>query len=211
MIAIAALYRAEIKRQRRKLEAESTERQASVTLGVTPFLLLQMMDDIVDMRERLNHYEWHNMQDQYRREQKLKAEHEQGKGQKQGAKKHFSQHALAQLKQQQHVGFLHKRGEHNTSWKKRYFELENFTVKYYAQPGDTQEKGSIIVTHIDVQNAGPDGEHSHVFHLRSQDRIYVLAADTADEKREWMEKIVTCRQIIVSEVSGMQTEPESER
>eukprot|EP01043_Picozoa_sp_COSAG02_P031791 COSAG02_NODE_2092_length_9853_cov_12.323970_2_plen_170_part_00 len=169
------------------------------------------MDDTVDMRERLNHHEWHNMQDQYSREQQLKAEHQQGQGQRQGAKKHFSQQALAQLKQQTHVGYLHKRGEHNTSWKKRYFELENFTVKYYAQAGDTQEKGSIIVTHIDVQDAGPDGDHSHVFHLRSQDRVYVLAADTADDKQEWMEKILRCREIIVSEVSAMQPEPESER
>ena len=166
------------------------------------------MDDIVDMRERLNNYEWHTMQDQYRREQQLRAEHQQEKVEQPGGKKHFSQHALKELKQQTHVGYLYKRGEHNTSWKKRYFELENFTLKYFAQPGDTQEKGSIIVTHIDVQNASPDGGHSHVFHLRSQDRVYVLAADTAEDKQEWMEKIMRCRQIIVSEVSGMATQPE---
>ena len=75
---VAVLHRAEIKRQRRKLEAESAERQASVTLGVTPFLLLQLMDDIVDMRERLNDYEWNKQQDAYRREQELRLQHGQG-------------------------------------------------------------------------------------------------------------------------------------
>ena len=200
---VAVLHRAEIKRQRRKLEAESAERQASVTLGVTPFLLLQLMDDIVDMRERLNDYEWNKQQDAYRREQELRLQHGQGQGQGQGGKRHLSQHAVAQLKQQTYVGYLYKRGEHNTSWKRRYFELKNATVKYFAQPGDTQEKGSIIVTHVDVQDAdGPDGGHAHVFHLRSQDRIFVLAADTAEEKQEWMQKIGRCRQIIVTEASG---------
>eukprot|EP01043_Picozoa_sp_COSAG02_P005927 COSAG02_NODE_164_length_32230_cov_37.505587_19_plen_1079_part_00 len=123
-----------------------------------------------------------------------------------GRKKQFSQQALAQLKWQTHVGYLHKRGEHNTNWKKRYFELDNFIINYYAQPGDPEEKGSILVTQIEIQNAGPDGDYSHVFHLHSQDRIYVLAADTADEKREWMEKIARCRQIIVSEVSRIRPE-----
>lgn len=174
-----------------------------MTLGVAPLLLLALMDETVNMRERLNHHEWHKQQDAYRREQQLQLEHGGGQAQGQAAKRtHLSQQAISQLKQQTLLGYLYKRGEHNTSWKKRYFELKNATVKYYAQPSDTQEKGSIIVTHVDVKDAAPDGGHPHVFHLRSQGRIFVLAAESAEEKREWMEKIARCRQIIVADASG---------
>ena len=65
-----------------------------------------------------------------------------------------------------------------------------------------QPKGEIIVTHVEVADAGPDGEHQHVFHLKSVDRVYVLAAPTSEEKREWMDKIRQTRQIIVQEVSA---------
>jgi hypothetical protein len=204
----AALCRSEIKRQRKKLESEPEDRRSSVALGQTPLLLLQLMDDTVDMRERLNNYEWDKQEDAHRREQALRLAHGHtggagGQGQQGGPKRtHLSSSAVSELKQQTLVGYLHKRGEHNTSWKRRYFELKNASVKYFAQPGDTQEKGSIIVTHVDVRDAPADREHPHVFHLRSQDRIFILAAESADEKQEWMDKIARCRQIIVSDASG---------
>ena len=190
--------RAEIKRRRKKLEAEPESKKTSVTLGVTPFLLLTLMDDTVDMRERLNDYEWHKQQDAYRREQELQAEHSQ-----EGARRtHLSQQAVKQLKQHTQVGYLYKRGEHNTSWKKRYFELKNFQLKYFASPGDDQEKGSIVVTHVEVENAPADREHAHVFYLRSVDRVFILAAETEADKASWMANVTAIREIIVRDVGG---------
>ena len=71
----AALCRSEIKRQRKKLESEPEDRRSSVALGQTPLLLLQLMDDTVDMRERLNNYEWDKQEDAHRREQALRLAH----------------------------------------------------------------------------------------------------------------------------------------
>ena len=190
--------RGEIKRRRKKLSAEPESKQTSVTLGVTPFLLLTLMDDTVDMRERLNDYEWHKQQDAYQREQELKAEHSQ-----EGSRRtHLSQQAVKELKQHTQVGYLYKRGEHNTSWKKRYFELKNFQLKYFASPGDDQEKGSIVVTQVVVEDAPADREHAHLFYLRAADRVFVLAAETEADKESWMANVTAIREIIVKDVGG---------
>eukprot|EP01048_Picozoa_sp_COSAG05_P017162 COSAG05_NODE_2304_length_3250_cov_3.541098_2_plen_136_part_00 len=116
---------------------------------------------------------------------------------------HLSAKAVSALKDCAKIGWLYKRGEHNSAWKKRWFELKNTKLSYYANPGDPVPKGEITVTMVegDANAAGTrDSEHEFVFHLKSHGRTYVIAAETAAEKDEWLEKIDRTRKIITDDV-----------
>ena len=117
---------------------------------------------------------------------------------------HLPAQAVAGLKDCVKMGWLHKRGEHNSAWKRRWFELKNTKLSYYANPGDTAPKGTITVTMVKGNDNGAnerDSGHEFVFHLVSQGRTYVIAAESAQEKSEWLEKIALSRQIITDDVA----------
>ena len=123
--------RGEIRRQRKKLDESGDETVASVALGLTPKLLLDLVDDVVDARQKLNQYEWDKMQDAYKREEQQRAQVEASKS------KFLSSSAASQLRLQNYQNYLYKRGEHNTQYKKRWFDLKNAKLTYYASPGDS--------------------------------------------------------------------------
>ena len=123
--------RGEIRRRRKKLDESGDETVASVALGLTPKLLLDLVDDVVDARQKLNEYEWDKMQVTYKREEEERAEVEASKS------KFLSSSAASQLRMQNYQNYLYKRGEHNTQYKKRWFDLKNAKLTYYASPGDS--------------------------------------------------------------------------
>ena len=164
-------------------------------------LLLTLLDETASLGEHLNTFDYEMNRKTVERDQKLNAYHDQLLQVRN--RRHLSAEAVAQLKECTEIGWLYKRGAHNTQWKKRWFELKNYTLRYSAQPGDTVPKGEINVFAVTGNGVvPPDSDHEFVFHLAIEGtRTYILAADTLEEKARWLEKIAKVRQIIEEDVS----------
>jgi hypothetical protein len=159
-----------------------------------------LLDETASLRERLNTFDYEFNRTTMERDQQLVAAyHDQLV---QGPRTHLSAAAVAQLKSCTEIGWLYKRGERNTQWKRRWFELKNYTLKYSANPADETPKGEIIVTTVEGTGDVPsDTQHEFLFHLKSETRVYVLAADSEAEKLNWLQKIARTREIIVQDVN----------
>jgi len=160
--------------------------------------LVGLLDETASLRERLNTFDYEFNRTTMERDQQLTAYHDQ----QQAPRTHLSSNAVAQLKTCTEIGWLYKRGERNTQWKRRWFELKNYTLKYSANPADETPKGEIIVTTVEGTGEVPsDSQHEFIFHLKSETRTYILAAESEADKRNWLQKIARTREIIVDDVS----------
>jgi len=93
-------------------------------------------------------------------------------------------------------GFLEKKGELNSSYKKRWFSLKGNLLFYFEKPGDKQPIGVIIVENCSVEIC--DSERC-AFCLRFPDvdstesssskRTYYLCAENEVEMEKWMKAI----------------------
>jgi len=124
-------------------------------------------------------------------------------------------------------GFLEKKGEVNSSYKKRWFSLKGNLLFYFEKPGDKQPLGVIIVENCTVEIC--DSER-FAFCVRFPDidstgastskRTYVLCAENEDEMEKWMKAISSCSyayiEMVVKDFEETlerlksETEPESE-
>lgn len=84
-------------------------------------------------------------------------------------------------------GWLRKRGRMVKSTKRRWFELSNTTLSYYAHPQGGSRKGSIDVSHaraspVDTLKTG----ERHSFQICTQGRNLFLHADSQEERSLWL-------------------------
>mmetsp|Transcript_28060 Transcript_28060/g.78480 ORF Transcript_28060/g.78480 Transcript_28060/m.78480 type:complete len:965 (+) Transcript_28060:126-3020(+) len=85
-------------------------------------------------------------------------------------------------------GFLNKQGGVRKNWKRRYFEVNDKTVKYFSDVGGS-ELGSIPIDEIKgVYEINNLKNHTYAFGLlqKTNDRVYVLEANSDDNRHEWM-------------------------
>lgn len=87
-------------------------------------------------------------------------------------------------------GWLYKRGNLNSSWKRRWFVLRYQTLKYYKKSGDTKAKGFISLSAALLTPGTSDKmRRLHGFEISSlkYTRVFVIHAESAQEMAEWIE------------------------
>lgn len=84
-------------------------------------------------------------------------------------------------------GWLRKRGRMVKSTKRRWFELSNSTLSYYAHPQGGSRKGTIDVSHARVSPVDTlkTGER-HSFQICTPSRNLFLHADSQEERSLWL-------------------------
>lgn len=86
-------------------------------------------------------------------------------------------------------GWLYKRGNYNSSWKKRWFVLRYQTLKYFKSPKDSKAKGFISLSQATVE-AGTTEKMKQLFgfeiHPSKSNRVFVIHAENENEMKEWM-------------------------
>lgn len=81
-------------------------------------------------------------------------------------------------------GWLYKRGQRSTGWKKRFFTLNGFQLQYQDSPGDhLKGEGSVV----DIQ-LGEEGTNSMEIQLDSG-RILSVSADSQEQVDIWVDAI----------------------
>lgn len=94
-------------------------------------------------------------------------------------------------------GYMFKKGEYNTNWRKRWFVLlPNFILKYYKDESAPVPRGTIdISTILKVQMKNTMIDRQFSFALKSRNRIWHLACATEVEKREWAKMFMRLKDI----------------
>lgn len=83
-------------------------------------------------------------------------------------------------------GWLYKRGQRSTAWKKRFFTLSGFQLQYQENPGDNPKgEGSVV----DIQ-LGEDGSNSMEIQL-DNGRVLSVSADSREQVDIWVDAICT--------------------
>lgn len=83
-------------------------------------------------------------------------------------------------------GWLYKRGQRATAWKKRYFTLTGFQLAYSESPGDAHPRGEGSV--VDLMLGDDDGANALEIQLDSG-RTLSVSADSRDEVARWVDAI----------------------
>lgn len=100
-----------------------------------------------------------------------------------------------------HVGYLWKRGAVNRSWKNRWCELKapahgsgagSRLLLYYTAVNDVTPRGVINLAECTYEADWSASNRKHTFKLVGKHRdgtntAYLLAADSAEEKKQWLE------------------------
>lgn len=87
-------------------------------------------------------------------------------------------------------GWLYKRGNLNSSWKRRWFVLRYQTLKYYKKSGDTKAKGFISLSAALLTPGTSDKmKRLHGFEISSlkYTRVFIIHAESAQEMAEWID------------------------
>mmetsp|Transcript_1350 Transcript_1350/g.2386 ORF Transcript_1350/g.2386 Transcript_1350/m.2386 type:complete len:135 (+) Transcript_1350:71-475(+) len=95
------------------------------------------------------------------------------------------------------VGWLHKRGDINPGWKKRYCTLTDTDLKYYKKPSDVFPQGHVNLSDCIVIKSGQAAgltemggkKNDNGFVLIARDRTYAFMAETTQEKYEWIQNV----------------------
>ncbi|XP_053376039.1 sesquipedalian-1-like [Mercenaria mercenaria] len=84
-------------------------------------------------------------------------------------------------------GYLHKRGDFNRGYQKRWFILKGNLFFYYEKRTDKDPLGMIVLEGCMVELS--DHEDGYTFMINfpgSNTRTYILSADTQEEMEAWM-------------------------
>ncbi|CEG41638.1 hypothetical protein L917_16260 [Plasmopara halstedii] len=92
-------------------------------------------------------------------------------------------------------GWLRKRGRMVKSTKRRWFELSNTTLSYFAHPQGGSRKGSVDVSRARVSPVDTlkTGER-HSFQICTPNRILSLHADSQEERMLWLAALASVRE-----------------
>lgn len=112
-------------------------------------------------------------------------------------------------------GHLHKRGDLNRGFQKRWFVLKGNLLFYYEKRYDKDPLGMIVVEGCTVELS--DHEDGFTFMLQfpgSGTRTYVLSADTQEEMEAWMKVLSAASydymKVCVNELKELLKEPETD-
>ena len=73
------------------------------------------------------------------------------------------------------------------NWKRRYFVLEGYTLKYYKDESEGVEAGSINVADcVSVKGAEDATKKPNSLLLQAGERTFYFVADTHQEKTDWI-------------------------
>jgi hypothetical protein len=91
-------------------------------------------------------------------------------------------------------GYLTKQGGGKggrKNWKKRWFLLRKDCLEYHDKQQSNEPLGTISLNDFEElePNADKESQKPHSFALKTSARTYLLVADTAQEKEEWLEWI----------------------
>merc|ERR1712129_286456 len=88
-------------------------------------------------------------------------------------------------------GWLQKRGEWNTEWKRRFFVLyENAQIiKYYQDASKQMHCGQILLNEVHNIRMGKVVNNKFMFELITSKRVWHLSADNFNERKSWCELI----------------------
>lgn len=114
------------------------------------------------------------------------------------------------------TGFLIKQGRKIKSWRRRWFVMHGFSIRYYSQPPSSQRelenpKGEYVLLGCSVRNATPAEEAAHkaqgfAFSLtpsRSSKRVMWLCAETEENRKRWIQAATTHLQSLRTKVAGI--------
>jgi len=91
------------------------------------------------------------------------------------------------------TGFLAKKGHVIANWQTRFFAIEESDMFYFVDDTRTKGKGKISLLSAQVEDVIHDGNTPHPFafllkpYVVSKD--FLLSAQTAEEKEDWMNAI----------------------
>ena len=89
-------------------------------------------------------------------------------------------------------GWLQKMGKFNTSFQKRWFELEDDGLRYYktsdGKAGHLSPRGMILIADI-IAVADESRRGKNVFEVSTKKRTYYLRAEDENLAREWAQAI----------------------
>ena len=83
-------------------------------------------------------------------------------------------------------GWLHKAGEHNSAFRRRYFVLSAGRLRYYKAQEDQYPAGVIIITGATVKAIAQWRMH---IAPKNTSRIFLLAAADTTERNEWVDEL----------------------
>ena len=85
-------------------------------------------------------------------------------------------------------GWLHKAGEHNSAFKRRYFVLTADSLAYYKDEGDNLAAGSIVIAGADVEAVLKTQVHLNSRQLDGAptNRTFYITAANESERDEWV-------------------------
>lgn len=86
-------------------------------------------------------------------------------------------------------GYLHKRGELNKGYQRRWFVLKGNLLFYFEKKQDKEPFGVIIIENCSVQASPLDGHTFEVAFDGPGCRTYILQADSEEEMLSWMKSI----------------------
>ena len=100
-------------------------------------------------------------------------------------------------------GFLHKKGEVNKGFQKRFFVLRGNLLFYFEKKQDREPVGVIILENCRIELCANETSSYFAFQIVFEGvgtRTYVLAAETEDERKLWMTKLTHAEHICIQTV-----------
>uniref|UniRef100_A0A7S2TXA9 PH domain-containing protein n=1 Tax=Lotharella oceanica TaxID=641309 RepID=A0A7S2TXA9_9EUKA len=90
------------------------------------------------------------------------------------------------------AGYMYKRGEINSAYKKRYFEVILGELAYFGERGEKM-KGLIALKGATLNAKPEDNEENGMqVELKDKSRIYYLQTEDAKSFKEWSAAIAKC-------------------
>ena len=106
--------------------------------------------------------------------------------------KYFCTHTVQIITQKEVVkeGFIFKRGQHNKSWKQRWFKLQGHFLLYSAAKAD-EPLGLIDLQAVRRCAAHDEAEGTNMFQfsLETPNRVFFIYAEDRGVRNEWMQVI----------------------
>ena len=111
-------------------------------------------------------------------------------------------------------GSLNKKGKVNKEFRLRWCELRGQQIDYYKKEGHRKKQGSIVfgtdaeVAVVSAESAEQHGFPAHCFSIKTDDRTYILQAESAANADGWVSSIVFQRdEFAIEEPTECSDEP----
>eukprot|EP01102_Stenamoeba_stenopodia_P014553 TRINITY_DN4843_c0_g1_i1.p1 TRINITY_DN4843_c0_g1~~TRINITY_DN4843_c0_g1_i1.p1 ORF type:complete len:271 (+),score=60.37 TRINITY_DN4843_c0_g1_i1:262-1074(+) len=87
------------------------------------------------------------------------------------------------------TGYLTKLGKIRKNWKKRWFVLEGWNLKYYTSEKETKPKGIIPLEDCFIKRSFDGEAGKFCFQIRTQSRAWLLCAETKEDMLRWVKAL----------------------